>query len=97
MTFTQIATDVGIKAGEVGIPTVQANSATFNAIVGLIYAVIGALCLFYIVRAGLLFVSSGSDPSSVKAARETLLYAVIGLLGSTVVFAVVQFVIGSIG
>lgn len=89
--------EVSVDAGQVGIPTVMANSTTFNAIVGLVYTVIAALSVFYIVRAGLLFVTSGSDPSSVKSARETLLYAIIGLVASTTVFVIIQFVIGNIG
>lgn len=88
---------IAIDASDVGIPTVSADTATFNNIVGLIYAIIGALALFFIVRAGLLFVTSGSDPSSVKAARETILYSVIALGASTLVFAIVKLIIEAIG
>lgn len=87
---------IDIKTSDVGIKKVQANDATLNSIFGAIYIIIGALALFYIVRAALLFVTSGSDPSSVKDARETILYAVVALAGSTVVIALVQFVLSSL-
>lgn len=86
-----------IKASEVGIPQVAADTNTFNNIVGLVYAIIGALALFFIVRAGLLFVTSGSDPSSVRSARETVLYSVIALGASTLVFAIVKLIIEAVG
>lgn len=88
---------VSVDADKVGIPKIEANDATFNLIVGLIYTIIAAVSLFYIVRGALLFVTSGSDPASVKAARETILYAVIGLAGSTAVFALIGFVLRRLG
>lgn len=85
---------IGVNADEVLIPKVLAGDSTFDAIIGLVYTLIAAVALFYIVRGALLFVTSGSDPSSVKAARETVLYAVVALVGSTMVFIAINFVIG---
>lgn len=87
---------LNVRAEDLGLPTVVAGDNTFNLIVGLIYTVIAALALFYIVRAGLLFITSGSDPNSVKEARETILYSIVALIGSTVVFAAIQFVARSV-
>lgn len=93
-TLLQFA--ITVPADQVNVPKVDAGDATFNAIVGLVYVIIAALALFYIVRGGLLFITSGSDPKSVKDARETVLYAAIGLVVSTLVFGIIQFVAGSI-
>jgi hypothetical protein len=87
---------IQIDPNDVGIKKVQADDVTLNYVFGAIYTIIGALALFYIVRAALLFVTSGSDPSSVKDARETILYAVVALVGSTAVIALVQFVLASL-
>lgn len=97
MNWLTYLSAVGVDANEVGIPKIAANDAIFNNIVGLIYVVIGAIALFYIVRGALLFVTSGSDPSSVKDARETIIYAVVGLVGATMVFGLIQFVAGRVG
>lgn len=96
MSLFHVMAAISIDANQVGIPKVTAGDATFNNIVTGIYIVIAALSLFYIVRAGLLFVTSGSDPSSVKDARETILYAVVALIGSTAVFGLIQFVIANV-
>lgn len=88
---------VRVDASDVGLPSLFAGDRLFNSIVGLIYTIIAAVALFYIVRAAVLFVTSGSDPGSVKDARETILYAVVALFGSTVVFGVIQFIATRIG
>lgn len=94
-TFQTFA-EIKINPGDVGVKQISANDATLGSIFGAIYIIIGALALFYIVRAALLFVTSGSDPASVKDARETILYSIVALGGSTVVIALVQFVITSL-
>ncbi|HXH04807.1 MAG TPA: hypothetical protein VNI82_00050 [Candidatus Nitrosotenuis sp.] len=88
---------VQVDADQIGLPQVKAGDDTFNLIVGLVYTLIGAVALFYIVRGALLYVASGSDPSSVKDARETILYAIVALGGATVVFGLIQFVAKEIG
>lgn len=95
--FVNVLAQVKIDASEVDIPGIAASGSLFNSIVALIYAVIAAVALFFIVRAALLFVTSGSDPGSVKDARETILYAAIALFSSTLVFFVIGFVIDRIG
>lgn len=88
---------LGVNASEVGIPVILGGSSTLNNIIGMVYTVIGAMSVFYIIRGALLYVTSGSDPGSVKAARETILYAIVALVGSTMVFFVINFVIAHIG
>lgn len=82
-----------INASDVNIPKITANADTFNAIIGIVYTLLAAFAIFYIVRGALLFITSGSDPGQAKQARETVLYAAIALAGSTVVFALIFFVI----
>lgn len=85
-----------MQADDIKLPIVAADNRTFDLIVGLVYTVLAALAIFMIVRAGLLFVTNGNDPKSVKEARETILYAVGGLVASTAVFLLIQFVINSL-
>ncbi len=87
----------GVKADQVGIPQIKASDSTFQNILGMVYIVIGAVAVFYIIRGALLFVTSGSDPGSVRDARETILYAVVALIGSTMVFFIINFVIANLG
>lgn len=83
---------VPIDANSVGLPKVQGDGGTFDTIVGLVYIFIGALALFFIVRGALLFVQSNGDAGQVQEAKNTVLYSVIGLILSTIVFALLNFV-----
>ena len=86
-----------IDASETGIPTVKADDATFNRILGLIYVLIGAVALFYIIRGALLFITSQGDANDVKQARTTVLIAVVSLVLATMVFGIVNFFIANVG
>lgn len=86
-----------IDAAKASLPVVNGGAGALNIIFGIVYAIIGAMALFYIVRAGLLFVTSGSEPGQVKAAKETILYAIIALVTSTLVFTILSFVVSNIG
>jgi hypothetical protein len=86
-----------LDATVLGIPKVNGGAGALNVIFGIVYAVIGTMAVFYIIRAGLLFVTSGSDPSAIKAAKETILYAVVALVGSTMIFTIISFVVSNLG
>jgi hypothetical protein len=49
-----------------------------------------------IIVGGLRYVTSGGDASSTKAARDTILYAVVGLVIAVMAFAIVNFVLGAL-
>ena len=92
--FILFAADkITIDADKAQIPKIDANSATMDNIFAAIYVVIGALAVFYIIRGALLYVTHGSNPSEVKKARDTIMYSVAALAGSTLVFALIQFII----
>lgn len=54
--------------------------ATVKSIADLLFLVVTVLSIACIVYAGFLFLRSGGDPTTVKDARQWLLYAVIGLV-----------------
>ena len=80
-----------------GIPRIGATDSTFGAIITMIYTLIGALSLFYIVRAALLFITANGDPNDVKQARTTILIAAAAIVLSTLVFGIINFFITNVG
>ena len=91
-----IATQITLSANELKIPKVQANNATFTNILGLVYTTIAAISLFYVIRGALLYVTHGAEPTAQKEARETILYALVALVGSSLVFPLIWFVVNSV-
>jgi Type IV secretion system pilin len=78
------------------LPQVQANQSTMSTILQIVFGVIGAVSVLIIVIAGFQFVLSSGDPAKVAKARNTILYAAIGLGVSASAFVIVSFVIGKL-
>lgn len=56
----------------------------------------GSLSILFIVIGGFRYVISAGDPNGAKQAKDTILYAVVGLLLSTLAWAIVNFVAESV-
>ncbi len=70
-----------------------------SAIVGVINGIIGifsAVAAIFVVVGGYYYMTSGGDPGKVKKAKDTILYALIGLAVAALAFAIVNFVIVNI-
>ncbi len=71
------------------------QSGTFSKITSIMLFVIGAIAVIMIVIGGLRYVLSGGDSSQITAAKNTILYAIIGIVVAILAYAIIQFVIGS--
>lgn len=69
----------------------------FTKVVNVILYVLGAIAVIMIVIGGIRYTTSGGDSSSTTAAKNTILYAVIGLIVAILAFAIVNFVAKSFG
>ena len=65
-----------------------------NVIVNTLLYVLGAVCVIVIIIGGVFYVTSMGNASSVEKAKNTILYAVIGLVVALLAYAIVNFVIG---
>lgn len=63
-------------------------------IINVLLFVIGAVAVIMIVIGGLRYVMSNGDSSAITGAKNTILYAVIGLVVALLAYAIVNFVIG---
>lgn len=52
---------------------------------------IGALALIFVIWGGILFVTSGGDAEKTTKARNTLLYAIIGVIVVVLAYAIVNW------
>ena len=70
-----------------------------NVITGIINGIIAALgivAVVFIVIGGVQYMTSTGDPSKTKKAKDTILYAAIGLIICVLSFAIVNFVVKNI-
>jgi hypothetical protein len=87
-------------AGQAAGPSSASTSditVVFTKVVNTILYVLGAIAVIMIVIGGIRYVTSGGDASGVTAAKNTILYAVIGLIVAILAFAIVNFVARSFG
>ena len=68
----------------------------FGKITNALVYLIGAISVVMIIIGGLRYVLSNGDPKSTESAKNTILYAVIGLIVAIAAFAIVTFVTNNI-
>ena len=66
---------------------------SIRTIVDILLFVLGAIAVIVIVVGGLRYVLSAGDSNSITAAKNTILYAVIGLIVALLAYAIVNWVI----
>lgn len=65
----------------------------FTTIVNVALFLIGAISVIMIIYGGIRYTISGGDAKNVTAAKDTILYAVVGLVVAILAYAIVNFVI----
>ena len=81
-----------IGGSDAGTTTLEDNVK--NTINVILY-ITGIAAVIMIVIGGMRYVLSGGDSSATKGAKDTILYAVVGLIVAIIAFAIVNFVVGA--
>ena len=64
-------------------------------ITNLLLFVLGAIAVIMIIIGGIRYTTSNGDSAQTKAAKDTILYAVVGLVVAILAYAIVNFVINA--
>lgn len=75
--------------------TLFGDMGIFSQITNVMLFIVGAISVIMIIVGGLRYVISGGESSKITAAKNTILYAIVGIIVSILAFAAVNFVIGS--
>lgn len=62
-------------------------------IINVLSAIVGAICVVMIIIGGFRYVTSGGDSNNVSGAKNTILYAIVGLIIVAFAQVIVQFVL----
>ncbi len=71
------------------------SAGIFTTVSNVMLFIVGAISVIMIVIGGLRYVISGGNSGNVTTAKNTILYAVVGLIISIMAYAIVNFVITS--
>ena len=93
----------GIQAGincaegnEVPTTLFGGPDSIFTTIVNVLLFLIGAISVIMLIYGGIRYTTSGGNSANVTAAKNTIMYAIIGLIIAFLAFAVVNWVLGAI-
>ena len=95
----------GVNAAKgTGVPTnfASGDGSLIQRIINIMLYAIGVLSVIMLIFGGLRYVISGGQKEAVTAAKNTILYAVVGLLIAVFAYAFIHFILqfilgGSIG
>lgn len=68
----------------------------FQTIVNIMLFIVGAVAVIMLIIGGIRYVTSAGDQTHVTAAKNTILYAIVGIVVAVLAYAVVNFVLGSL-
>ena len=90
-----IAAGANAAKGTDQVTDLFGQTGTFRTITNVLLYLIGAISVIMLIVGGLRYVVSGGDSTAVQGAKNTILYAIVGIIVAILAYAVVSFVITS--
>ena len=78
------------------VPKTDLSSGSIDNLFQIVFAISGSIALIILMIASLKYITSRGDPQGVAKAKNTILYALVGLAISAAAFSIVGFVVKSI-
>lgn len=72
------------------------DNGVFKQVTNTILYIVGIVAVIMLIIGGIRYVTSGGDAKKVTDAKNTVLYAIIGLVIAFLAFAIVNFVISAL-
>jgi hypothetical protein len=72
------------------------SDSIFTTIVNVLLFLIGAISVIMLIYGGIRYTISGGNSANVTAAKNTILYAIIGLIVAFLAFAIVNWVLTAV-
>ncbi len=71
------------------------QTGIFRTITNVLLFILGAISVIMIIIGGLRYVVSGGNSTAVTAAKNTILYAIVGVIVALLAYAIINFVLNS--
>jgi hypothetical protein len=96
MAFTGTMSDGAESARGVDqAATLFGATGIFTTISNVMLFIVGAISVIMVIIGGLRYVISGGNSSNITAAKNTILYAIVGLIIAIMAYAIINFVLES--
>jgi hypothetical protein len=91
---TTITDGLDCAKGSSNTPTTLfGGGGIFTTIVNILLFIIGAISVIMLIIGGIRYTISGGDSSAVTSAKNTIMYAIVGIIVAVLAFAIVNFVL----
>ena len=95
--FAQTLQEGANAAQGTGVATdLMGQGGVFQTVTNILLFIIGAVSVIMLIIGGIRYVVSGGDQSAVTSAKNTILYAIVGIVVAFLAYAAVNFVISSL-
>lgn len=91
-----LARAIDVDPNAVGIPTTQLNQSQVTSVFNGVLAIAGAVAVIFIVLGGIKYSTSQGNPADTQKAKDTIVYALVGLVFVILSFAIVQLFSGRV-
>lgn len=88
-----ICKGVSITGGDCGDTSTGGLEAAIRNIINIFSVLVGIIAVIMIMVSGFKYVTSGGDSGNVKSAKDTLIYAIVGIVIVAFSQLIVQFVL----
>jgi multisubunit Na+/H+ antiporter MnhB subunit len=78
------------------LPTTQATPARLDTILAVVFGLLGTIAILVIVVGGVRYIVSKGEPREMAQAKNTIIYALVGLAVCILAYSLVTFVISQI-
>jgi hypothetical protein len=73
------------------------NGGIVTNIINVVIFAVGMVSVIMIIIGGLRYTLSGGDSAGIRSAKDTIIYAIVGLAVAILAYIIVQFIIGRVG
>lgn len=91
MNLLLAVTEFVSKPEDLNLPTVTVSGG-LQTVLNIVFTMAGLLAVIFIIIGGLKYTVSGGDAPGLKSAKETITYAIVGLIVTLLAFGIVNFV-----
>ena len=102
-TFLLLSPVAALAQDDSVIPVDQPGRAPGGTLPGLITTIsntvlllVGVVAVLFLIIGGFQYISSAGNPENVGKAKQTILYAIIGIVVTLLAYVIVKFVIGQL-
>ena len=83
-------------ADGINLPNVDASDIKLKVALSIFFAIMGAVSVLMVTIAGFRYILGQGDPQSMNKAKNTIVYALIGLFVSASAFLIINVVLGAL-